>query len=458
MKPLKHFLLVFVLFSFMIPAWAQDDFTRHHRNFYLFSRDKEIFYPHAANVGYLMDIDLGDKEVKETIAWLASKKINTLRIVLDDGYAPGAPLEEYETNKGKLTKPHIDRLEWILQQAQRHEMASIVCLFDMHRVGTEWERHPYNKSQGGWCSKRADLFMKNESRTRAFARIEQVIDRCESYDLLGWEIAHGADMWSAVDQPTNELVYGSLLWYRKMKQEILRHDSDRLIGLTFFPNSLPNDVEVDLMNLAKMADFFFLHIRSKDPIQTAKSVDDYLRVARYLRKPVFIADTTWKGPSDQYEEFLHCLTWSAVASCSGTFYSPLEKSDGYTFPEAIFSHLPLVYEILEYLDLSGTPRPESKVSISTHPEDTFHIFDGMVGKDWFFWVLRKEPGNSRAQLGFRVIEGEYEYNWFDTGKNTHVRKKQFTQSRKELILQSPSFNRSIFGVLRLEERMQPNRD
>jgi len=447
-------LLLFPLFIVAGNAYGGEAITIHKTNFYLFEKDGKTFFPIVANAGFLMNLSLTDKEAERQIAEWSGNGINVLRIAVDSALPSGAKLSEVETNDGELTPAVLSRLDYLIQNAEKRGMAVLLILFDLETMSENWEHHPYNQSQGGWCANLSDFFLQPKSRSRAIQRTKQLTTRYHSRNIMAWEIARGANVWNAGVKPVKEMIYPAEVWFERIAKEIQSNDPRRLKTISFLPNTLPTPMQPDLIGLISLTDFFLLHIRSKDAYVAAQSAAQYIQIARDFKKPVFIGETSWNGKDNEYEDFIHNVFWSAAASCSGSFLTPIEGKEGFHIPDSSRALCATLLDFLSYVELDGRPRPPSRAPIQIEPKDVCLLVESMAGNDRIFWLLRKKPGLGQVQLTFNMIEGFYEYQWFDTESRGKGRNKEFNLLRQQLIMQSPEFTRDCLGVLRLTKSIE----
>ncbi|MEW6235409.1 MAG: DUF4038 domain-containing protein [Candidatus Omnitrophota bacterium] len=451
---IAYFLLLFPLFVVTGGAYGGEAISIHKANFYLFEKEGKPFFPIGANAGFLMNLRLTDKEAERDIAEWSGNGINVLRIAIDSALNSGALLSEVETSDGELTSAVLSRLDFLIHAAEKRGMAVILILFDLQSMSENWEHHPYNRSQGGWRANLSDFFLLQKSRSQAIRRTKQLTARYKNRPILAWEIARGADAWNSEAKPDKETIYSAQVWFERIAKEIETNDPGRLKSISFMPNTLPTALQPELMGLVSLADFFLLHIRSKDAYVAAQSASQYIQMARDCKKPVFIGESTWTGRENEYEEFIRNIFWSAAASCSGSFLTPIEGRDGFRIPDSSRALCATLLDFLSYVELGGRPRPPSKSPIQAEPKDACLLVESMAGNDRIFWLLRKKPGLGQVQLTFHTIEGIYEYQWFDTESRGKGRNKEFQLRRQQLILQSPEFMRDCLGILRFKKSFE----
>ncbi|RJP27227.1 MAG: hypothetical protein C4527_13725 [Candidatus Omnitrophota bacterium] len=435
---------------FMVPyiAIADSPIGIHKTNFYALSQNGNPFLPVAANVGFLMDLSLSEDAVKETLHRLAAFGVNSIRVVIDNAYKIGEPLDKFEAFDGSLKEPVLARLDAILTEAEKQGMPAILALFDIESVARQWENHPRNKKNGGACIDVTEYLTKPDQVKRTALRLTQIVARYSKRNILAWELARGVNIWDLQTPPQNEYLQPIQFWIMRTVDQLRRIDDRKhLTALSYVPNSLP----FSLMQTAPV-DLIMLHIRSENPLRTAMSIQSFIDASRQYKKPIFIAETTWTGPSDHREEFTKNTLWSAAASCGAAFLMPQFVGDIPRFSNAELTQFKAFQLFLDNVDLGGVPRPPTPAPIQITPPDSYFIVESIVGNDRLFWVLRKNPGKSKDIFTFQTVEGQYEYLWFNTDAGEIDRKREFKLTRKTLMLDPPHFEHDIAGRLRL---MQP---
>ncbi len=437
-----------------VSAHGADTISVHKTNFFVYEQNGEPFFPVGANVSHLMNPSIPKAEVHEQLLELSGDGINTLRISPDYGYRIGLKRENVEKNNGELNDEVIKRLDFIVDRASQKNLALILTLFDVQTIVQQWESHPYNESNGGWCSSLVEVFKSSNSRSNFKNRTRQLANRYKDKNILAWEVARGIDVWSGMEKPPTELKYGVFGWFQQTVQNIKNNDPGHLIALSFYPNTLPMQIFTEYANIISLVDTFFLHIRSNNSQLAIKSIQNYIKTARDYRKPIFIAETTWTGQDARFNQYVHNAFWTAAASCSGMFLSPIESMGNERIPGE-FRHLCVnLLEFLSYLKLDGKPRPPAPSPITIKPEKSFLIVESMLGQDQIFWVKRNVPSDTKAQLVFNTVVGIYEYQWFYTEKRGLGPTKQFRSPRTIITLQTPEFGHDCIGVLRLIKKAE----
>ena len=131
---------------------------------------------------------------------------------------------------------------------------------------------------------------------------------------------------------------------------------------------------------------------------------------------------------------------------------PQTSSSRERIPDSDLNLIKTLQFVMPGLDLSGVPR-EITVPQKTIPGDTYLIVESLTGYDRIYWILRKQPGKSQAQLEASTIEGVYEKQWFDIEKIKKYPRGKFSLRSKRLLQESPPFERDVLGVLKLVKRV-----
>ncbi len=414
----------------------------------MLSKDGEIFYPHGVNVGFLMNPALPDDEVSDTIAGLAKAGVNTLRLGIDDAHAPDAALKTYQEKNGRLKEPVLSRLDTLFDAAERHDMFIILSIFDLQTIGERWKDSPYNRANGGACEKLDDFFTSSNQLMRSMERVAQLVSRYKTRNLLAWELARGANLWELNWRPNYTLMKGVALWTVRMANTIRKEAPDNPIAISILPNTFPES----LFNLPQI-DLYFINVIANDAIDTANSIPSYIRaIHKQFKKPVFVVESRWNGEPHEREMFTRNLFWSSFASMSASFLMPQTSSSRERIPDSDLNLIKTLQFVMPGLDLSGVPR-EITVPQKTIPGDTYLIVESLTGYDRIYWILRKQPGKSQAQLEASTIEGVYEKQWFDIEKIKKYPRGKFSLRSKRLLQESPPFERDVLGVLKLVKRV-----
>lgn len=420
----------------------------HKSNFFLFQKGNDVLYPVGINSGGFLDPTYPEAGIEFHCKLWSESGANTLRINLDDFHAPTV-LRDFENGDGTLKEAVLQRLDRVLTIAQAYKLDVILGFYDVETMVKHWDEHPYNRKNGGLCDSMGDFFTSPAMLGRATKRVNQVVDYCKGRNIFAWELARGINIWElGMKLGIDDLPAKGEFWVFRMADMLRRTDQEkRLLALSYAPNTLPLTLAG-----APLIQINLLHIQAKDPYKAAEFTPTLIHMARDYKKPVFVAETSWTGSDSRNPELVRNIFWSSVASCSGTFLSASRAYNENLLSDEELTLIKTLVPFVNYADLSGPPRPPSVVPILLEPPETFLLVEGMLGKDWIFWILRNQPGETAPRLTFRTVEGVYEYSWFPTDHVERAKSKPFSLKRKEIMLQCPSFGHDILGVLRLEHR------
>ncbi len=440
------------LLIFMIPAGnisaAEEKISIHPVNFFMTSLGNELFYPRVINADFLLASDITGEETDKILTAWKEGGANAIRLKADSLFSPSDPLNQYLDKSGRLKSEFMARLDRTIEAAVRQNLFVILVLFDVERFAKNWETSPYNKVNGGSIQRLADWFTESASLSQAMERTTQLVERYKDRPIFCWEIGHGANVWELNRRPNNALREGVCYWVIRLANHIRKLDDRKhLLALSFVANTYPDP----LLGLPQI-DLHFLQIQSQNEIQVVKSANPYIQSIRNrYKKPVFIAETEWKGDSGAWESFQYNLFWVSLASCSGLFLSPIPGSKGSHIADADLHLLQTAQKFLPELNWDGPPR-EITASAEIGPKDSYFIVESLVGYDRVFWILRCQPTQSKAQIKFNTVEGMYRYQWFDIERMQNLTSKDFPLLRKYVTIESPEFERGILGLFRLIRR------
>ncbi|MBD3265962.1 hypothetical protein GF373_04775, partial [bacterium] len=307
-----------------------------------------MFFPIGANASEFMSPSFPAKAIDPLLQTWADAGINTLRICLDD-FASLEAWDEYENQDGTLKKAAVDRLETLLQAAQKHNMASVISFFDLQRMALHWDTHAYNRKNNGPCANLADFFIKPVMLGRATKRIRQIVNIANDYPILAYELARGINIWERVRNTKADTPKRVEFWAFRIAETLHRADRDNhLIALNYVPNTLP----ITLMR-APYIHINFLSVQSKNPIVAAKSTAQFIQVARDYKKPVFIAEINWSGDGAGRAELIRNVFWASVASCSGSFLTPGSMLEKAQISSEDLLLAKTLKPFIKYIDLNG---------------------------------------------------------------------------------------------------------
>jgi len=341
-----------------------------------------------------------------------------------------------------LQEDVLKRLDVIFASTKRLGMVIVLTFFDVQAMAEEWKTHPYNLENGGMCESASEFFTNVQQRQKETRRIEQLIERYESFDHVIWELGRGLNIDElSSGTPDQELRNSITQWTIIMREVIRRKDlRPHLTAISFVPNTLP----YHLMDIRSI-NVFFLHIKSDDPLRALKSTHQFINIVRGWRRPVFIGEITGNGTAGRETELKQNILWGSFAAASGAFLHSGSTN------EISGSDLELLQSLklcLSMVKLDGKPRPPADPSPKAMPEDSYYVIEHIVGYDWLFWLYRKSPGKNRAQITFKTKAGWYDYQWFDV-ENTRIHQSQSRKNTRDILwMESPEFEQMIFGRLR----------
>lgn len=446
---------IFGVFLFFLSAAiafsAEEVISIHPTNFFLLGKGSEVFYPLAVNADYLFSPTLTADQVDRTLADWEVLGINTLRIRVDSLHAPEDPLHLFQEKNGRLKPEILVKLDRLIDAAKKHKMVVVLVLFDVQRLAMKWESSPENKANGGSFANLSDWFTDNSSLTRSIERANQLIEQYKTRNILSWELARGANVWELTSKIDKTLMENVSFWVVRLANQILKVDDWRHpLALSFLPNTYP-DVLLGLPQI----NLHFLQIESRNDRILAQSIAPFINgIRNQYKKPVFIVDHNWIGERVNREACMSNLVWASFACCSAAFLSPINRDNQFHIPDSDFQLIQSLKQFLPEVDLSGAPRAVV-APCEPKPKGSFICVESILGYDRLIWVLRVKPEETDAVLSLNTVEGKYILTWMDPltfGKHPLMR---FNQLRKALQLQPPKFERSLFGVLRLEKRVEP---
>jgi len=448
MKPIRLILLLMLLSLVGNAYSAGEPITIHSSNFYLPALGKEVFYPKSVNADFLMNPELETSAVDKTLETWTKKGVNAIRIKVDSLHAPNDPLNLYQSNDGQLKPIIITRLDALVDAAEKHNLYVVLVLFDLQRLGSNWDKSPYNKTNGGSCTKLSDWFNQPAQVALSLNRTRQLVDRYSKHNIFAWEVGRGSNVWDLSNRPNNKLMESVPYWLIRHANLIRKiDDPHHLLAISFLANTYP-DVLLGLPHFQ----MHFIQIEARNTLQTALSVAPYINSIREkYKKPIFVVEHLWKGNPSEREEFIHNLFWSSFASCSGMFLSPVKSRNQYQITDYDLRQTQILDFFLPELKLNGPPR-QITVPIKISQADSYLIVESLIGFDRFFWLLRKNPSQDKAILNLMTVEGKYRKQWFDIDAMRKLPIQDFTLLRKSLTIESVPFERSVLGVLRLTKR------
>ncbi|MDP8242517.1 MAG: hypothetical protein P9L94_00440 [Candidatus Hinthialibacter antarcticus] len=427
-------------------AVAKAAVSRDKTNAFLLSNQGKLFFPQGANVGYLLQETVSARTLDSTLNMLADAGVNTVRVNLEDALGDGAALDALLDRTGMFRDEVMQRFEALLSAAETYQLQVVPILFDLQSMQEDWGASPYSEANGGPCESIHDFLMNAKVRQQSLTRAAQLIERFQGRNILAWELARGANVWDASVPRDVELRGEVLLWLNLVLDRVHQVNTERhLIAASFWPNTLPYD-------LMEQVDVLFLHFRSRAPILAASSIQNFLEECRKSRRPVFISEAVWNAKPAQRDLFFHTLFWSSLAMSSSAFLSPLERGSTFDFSGFDLQLAKAREEFMPLLDFTGPARPPSRAPVTVTPKDQYIFIDNLVGNDRLFWLFTREPGRSQAQLVLQTVEGIYELQWFDIETLAPLQRNRFNQGRKDLRIETPAFEQSIFGLLHLVKK------
>lgn len=448
----------FFTLSFVFFAWAaypaNEVISIHPVNFYMLGKGQEVFYPLAINADFLFSPGLTAEQIDQTLAKWSALGINTLRIRIDSLHAPDDPLNLFLEENGRLKPEIVSRLDGLIDAAKQHNMFVILVLFDVQRLAIRWDSSPYQKANGGSFEQLTEWFTDTSQLSKSLEYVTQLVERYKERNILSWELARGANVWDLNSRSNNRLMEGVSFWVVRMANQIRKvDDRSHPIALSFLPNSYPHT----LLGLPQIS-LHFLQIESGNDLLLAQSVAPYINSIRNIyKKPCFVVEHSWLGEAGNRDSLMYNLVWASFATGSAAFYSPVNRDNQFHISDSDFQLIQTLKWFLPEIDLSGVPRPIVSPA-ELVPKDSYLSVESIFGYDRIFWILRKQPATAKAFLSLNTIEGKYRMSWMDPLTGIKHPLMNFNQLRKSLKFQTPEFERSLLGVLRLVKRAEPKKD
>ena len=425
----------------------------HKTNFFVFEKDGSVFYPVGANADLFMNPVFPEKGIDSILRTWADSGINTIRFCLDD-YHKANDLKEFENPDGSLKTGVITRVTTILNAAQKYNIWAIISFFDVESMARNWKNHPYNIKNGGTCETIKDFFSSAEMLGKGTKRIQQAVHSFAGLNILAWELGSGINVWELGLRLGNDAPAQGEFWTYRMADTLNRVNQEgRMTALSYIPNTVP----ITLMGVPYIQ-MNLLTIESHNPILAAQSTAKIVELGRTFRKPLYIANIISDNTDDLRGKVIRNVFWSSVVSGSGSFLSPNPIKETPEISGDEMTLLKAFKPFITHLDLEGSPRPPSKVPIAIQPIGSCIVIEGMQGKDWMFWLLRADSGDTKPRITFQTIEGLYDYHWFNTDTIASAPSKEFVSARKEIKMQVPDFAHDIAGILRLERKMEDKKE
>lgn len=430
-------------------AFAVAAMQRDKTNAFLLSNQGELFFPQGANVSYLLKDSVTKELMNGTFAMLAESGVNTVRVVLEDAVDGPATYQDLFDRTGAFVEPVQQRFDQLLTLANKHGLQVLPVLFDLQSMQENWDASPQNKANGGPCETIHDFFLQSTIQQKSITRMREFTKRFQGRNILAWEVARGANIWEATVPNDTELHAGALMWFNLLLDQLHRDNVEhQLTAVSFLPNTLP-------FELMESVDVLFVHFRSHSSALTASSIQSFLEACRKQRRPVFMCEATYTSKLTRRDLFFHTLFWSTLAMDSSVFLSPVQVGEHWEFSSFDLLQTKTRSEFMPLLDFTGPARPPSEAKVEVLPKGQFALIDTIVGYDRFFWLYAQRPGDNKAQLHLQTIEGVYEIQWFDIENQQPYKRNRFNLWRKDLNLATPTFDQSLFGVLRLVGKNAP---
>ncbi|MBI1390408.1 MAG: hypothetical protein GC154_18375 [bacterium] len=423
----------------------------NHPNFFTFRQNGEMLYPAGANAGGLIAEHAAPAQRAAALDRLKKAGVNVLRVNLESAVPSDAPLSRLIDESGAFLPEIIARFSELAADAAQRNISVIPVLFDLTAMLEDWKQSRYNAANGGPCQSIAAFFEDVDQQRKALKRLESIVTPFQGKNIFAFEIVRGLNSWEHELPADPEDRKRGLFWYSLLFDRFRRLNQQKhLSAATCLPNTLPGDI-------ASAADVLFLHIRSHAALLVGQSMPRFLRESRTLGRPVYISEFEWSGRGSSRDETMQTVFWASLAYNSSTFISPTRESKFIDFAGSDLVIIDAQNRFLPMLDFSGQPRPASEVPPEIIPKDEFLLIDNIVGMNRYFWLMRRNPGESKAVLKLRTVEGVYEFQWFDLRSLTEGKSKQFTLFRNDLMVQTPVFDHWTMGVLRLVEKGKPPR-
>jgi hypothetical protein len=124
--------------------------------------------------------------VDEYLGRLARRGVTVLRLMLE--YCEGDN-RYFEQPAGRFNSHMIQLWDDLFALAGRHGLRVLLTPFDTFWMWIRWNRHPYNRANGGPCPDRSRLLLCPETRNLIKTRLEFVSDRWGSSGVIfAWDL------------------------------------------------------------------------------------------------------------------------------------------------------------------------------------------------------------------------------------------------------------------------------
>ena len=381
-----------------------------------------------------------------------------------------------ETGLGRYNLKSADRLDKILNLAQKYGIYIILCI-DYHGVARKgmgyfgenrWPENPYNISNGGPCAKPEDIFTNYEARQYFKKKYKYIVSRYgHSSNIVAWEFYNEVDLMAGKSIPVNR-------WHIEMAEYVKSIDVHNRLVSTSSTRSFPEKV-VDAFKSPAM-DFVMFH--QYNNLNIGPYVTDLTEaMLEYYQKPIVLAEfgVEYRGGDRTYKLDpqhigLHNGIWSGwfnetpIIPLSWWWDNYIDKYDIWSeyknlsqFVAAMdFSKDNLVYKTL----IAGE---EETIGSERIPAIVRCVYYGDVAALWFknefYQWSRMNEGEVLSQVdSFRqvipnLVKGSYIIKWYDpqTGKYAQNEDKAEVKEDGILKLVVPTFLKDVACLLIRED-------
>jgi hypothetical protein len=381
-----------------------------------------------------------------------------------------------ETGLGRYNLKSADRLDKILNLAQKYGIYIILCI-DYHGVARKgmgyfgenrWPENPYNISNGGPCAKPEDIFTNYEARQYFKKKYKYIVSRYgHSSNIVAWEFYNEVDLMAGKSIPVNR-------WHIEMAEYVKSIDVHNRFVSTSSTRSFPEKV-VDAFK-SPAIDFVMFH--QYNNLNIGPYVTDLTEaMLEYYQKPVVLAEfgVEYRGGDRTYKLDpqhigLHNGIWSGwfnetpIIPLSWWWDNYIDKYDIWSeyknlsqFVAAMdFSKDNLVYKTL----IAGEEETNGSERIPATVRCVYYgDYAALWFKNEFFQWSRMNEGEVLSQVdSFRqvipsLVQGSYTIKWYDPQTGKYVQNEDKAEVKEDGILKLvvPPFLKDLACLLIRED-------
>lgn len=380
--------------------------------------------------------------------------------------------EWQETGLGRYNLQSANRLDTILQLAEKYGVSVILCM-DYHGVARKgwgyfrenrWAVNPYNSANGGPCVDDADLFVNEEGKRYFKRRYKYIVSRFgHSPSLATWEFYNETDLMAGKSIPVNR-------WHIEMAEYVQSIDvHDRLVS-TSSTRSYPEKT-VDAFKSPAM-DYVMHH--NYNMLDMAPYMTDYHEAAlEYYQKPVVMAEfgVEYRGADrtikvDSQHVGLHNGIWAGWF-CETPIIPLSWWWDNYIEPLNLWPEFASLSTFAAKMDFNTTHQAFKTLTVGALKADPSKqamcmvrgIYSGGQCALWlknedYKWslvsegVVLKETGEF-VQIVPDLAPGRYAVAWYDpqSGKFLEKKTEETVKEDGALLLSVPSFTKDLACLL-----------